>query len=83
MADLGADKVYAYDLATKVRKAAADVDTLAGAGNTSPQGLWSDGTTLWVADYADGKVYAYGGELTGLTVEPAWTPEADNTYTVR
>ena len=29
------------------------------AGNTSPQALWSNGTTMWVADGADGKLYAY------------------------
>ena len=32
------------------------------AENTSPRGMWSDETTLWVADYADGdgdKLYAY------------------------
>ena len=35
-----------------------DIDTFA-AGNDSPQGIWSDGTTLWVADKDDGKLYAY------------------------
>ena len=30
------------------------------AANTEPQGLWSDGTTLWVAEWgADAKVFAY------------------------
>ena len=24
-----------------------------------PTGMWSDGTTLWIADYADNKLYAY------------------------
>ncbi len=33
-------------------------DTLA-AGNNTPTGIWSDGTTMWVADYEDGKLYAY------------------------
>ena len=27
--------------------------------NGDPQGIWSDGTTLWVADGADDKLYAY------------------------
>ena len=41
-----------------------DFDTLAAAGNGSPRGIWSDGTTMWVANY-DGdneynvKIYAY------------------------
>ena len=29
------------------------------AGNTAPRGLWSDGTTLWVADASDAWLYAY------------------------
>ena len=36
-----------------------DFNTLDAAGNDEPQGLWSDGTTMWVADYDDGKIYAY------------------------
>ena len=36
-----------------------DFDTLRAAGNDSPRGIWSDGTTMWVADFVDGKVYAY------------------------
>ena len=27
--------------------------------NRSPEGLWSDGTTMWVADWFDDKLYAY------------------------
>ena len=27
--------------------------------NNAPRGLWSDGETLWVADYLDAKLYAY------------------------
>lgn len=41
------------------RNPAQDFDTLKSAGNTSPQALWSNGTTMWVADGADGKLYAY------------------------
>ena len=36
-----------------------DFDTLASADNTNPRGIWSDGTTMWVADYIDDKIYAY------------------------
>ena len=39
-----------------------DFNTLQAAGNTfaqCPTGLWSDGTTLWVADSDDAKIYAY------------------------
>ena len=40
-------------------KAEDDLDTMAAAGNTSPTGIWSDGTTMWVGDHADDKIYAY------------------------
>ena len=36
-----------------------DLNGLNAAGNGSPWGLWSDGTTMWVADYTDHKLYAY------------------------
>ena len=40
-------------------KASDDFDGLITAENQSPSGLWSDGTTMWVADYGDDKIYAY------------------------
>ena len=39
-----------------------DFNTLGTAGNHEPEGIWSDGTTMWVADdgFADTeKIYAY------------------------
>ena len=39
--------------------AGADFDGLIAAGNTKPRGVWSDGTTMWVANEANDKVYAY------------------------
>ncbi len=39
--------------------AAQDFDTLSGASNGNPRGMWSDGTTMWVADLTDQKIYAY------------------------
>ena len=44
---------------TTQRNAGRDIDTLAAAGNHHPFGLWGDGETLWVADFADAKLYAY------------------------
>ena len=38
---------------------ADEFNTLDAAGNDNPQGIWSDGTTMWVSDYTDGKIYAY------------------------
>ena len=34
-------------------------ETLGAAGNNAPQGIWSDGDTMWVADDDDDKIYAY------------------------
>ena len=36
-----------------------DLNGLAAAGNDNPQGIWSNGTTMWVADDDDDKLYAY------------------------
>ena len=36
-----------------------DFDTLSAAGNENPRGMWSNGTTMWVADLGDSKIYAY------------------------
>ena len=41
------------------RDAAKDFDTLAAAENSDPRGIWSDGTTMWVADELTNKIYAY------------------------
>ena len=68
VADYEDDKIYAYSyalsniahtLATNARSTTEDFNTLSDAGNEDPRGLWSDGTTMWVADGADGKIYAY------------------------
>ncbi len=42
-------------------KAQDDIDTLRAAGNRSPEGLWSDGTTMWVVEdlYPHDKLLAY------------------------
>jgi hypothetical protein len=32
---------------------------MSNAGNDNPQGIWSDGTTMWVVDGSDAKIYAY------------------------
>ena len=36
-----------------------DFDTLRAAGNRNPIGIWSDGTTMWVTDHDEDKIYAY------------------------
>ena len=40
-------------------KSLDDFNTLAAAGNESPTSIWSDDTTMWVADHVDDKIYAY------------------------
>ena len=43
----------------KGRDASKDFNTLGGATNSTPTGIWSDGDTMWVADFDDTKLYAY------------------------
>ena len=43
----------------KGRDGGQDFNTLNAADNDSPMGIWSNGATTWVADYLDGKIYAY------------------------
>ena len=52
-------KIYAYKMIDKSRDSAKDFDTLNAAGNRIPRGIWSDGTTMWVTDSQDDKIYAY------------------------
>ena len=56
-----ADEIRAYVLTTGARDSAKDIDPAAITGNVNvnPRGVWGDGTTLWVADYWDNKLYAY------------------------
>ena len=61
-------KVRQWQL-TYVRDPAKDFNTLAAAGNDSPSGIWSDGTTMWVADRSDDKIYAY--DMTTKARDPA------------
>ena len=41
------------------RRPAQDFNTLADAGNSSPEDFWTDGATVWVSEGIDGKIYAY------------------------
>ena len=71
------------------RDRAKEFDTLQAAGNERPHGIWSDGTTLWVADAADAKIYAYrmpsqpaakAQALIGLPDEPQLQQNAPNPF---
>ena len=55
------DRLYAYVLTPGDDYGDLDSDKYITphADNGFPQGIWSDGTTMWVADYGDEKLYAY------------------------
>ena len=70
VADIDDEKIYSYFMSNKTRDGTKDFDqaTLRGAGdgngNRDPQGLWSDGTTMWVLNAnsgsnTDDKIYSY------------------------
>ena len=50
--------IYAYDRVSKIELTGQKFTGLDAAGNDSPRGIWTDGTTMWCAD-ADRTVYAY------------------------
>ena len=53
------NKLYAFNVATKQRDQGKDFNTLNDAGNAKPWGIWSDGETMWVADFAEDQIFAY------------------------
>ncbi len=50
VANSGEDRIFAYDLRTGDHDAEKGFDL--GEGNTYAQGIWSDGETMWVSDFA-------------------------------
>ena len=52
-------KIYAFSLDGFGRHKSRDFDTLVAAGNTSPEGIWSDGSTMYVSDRNGDKIYTY------------------------
>ena len=66
--DGGERKIFAYDLPEAPatveavpfgRDLAGDLGRLNATENHHAEGIWSDGTTMWVADHDDDHVYAY------------------------
>ena len=53
------DKLFAYNRSDGSPDSSQDFGILTGVGNAAPTGICSDGTTMFVADFADTKVYAY------------------------
>ena len=41
-----------------------DLDRLIAAENDAPRGIWTNGTTIWVVDSTDKKIYAYNTDGT-------------------
>ncbi|MDE0471711.1 MAG: cadherin repeat domain-containing protein, partial [Ekhidna sp.] len=48
--------------------------------NSSPWGLWSDGTTMWVVDYSDDKLYAYTLATGARDTSKEFDLHGDNSY---
>ena len=46
-------------MASKARDRAKDFDTLKAAREWFFRGIWSDGSTMWVADYYRNAIHAY------------------------
>ena len=53
------DEILAYDMSDKSRHPDRKFTTLRAAGNGLGESIWSDGTTMWVSDWEDDKIYAY------------------------
>ena len=53
------DKLFAYNRSDGSRDSGNDFNDLNGNSNNQPEGICSDGTTMFVADSDDNKVYAY------------------------
>ena len=51
--------LHGYQMYADVPGAPGTFDGLYDSYNDHPSGIWSDGTTLWVADSSDDKLYAY------------------------
>ena len=53
-------------------------DFTLAAANGYPTGIWSDGTTMWVADFEDAKLYAYRMSDRSRDSGKDFTLDADN-----
>ena len=55
------DTIRAYRKSDQTRDDEKDITgrTMKAAGNVKPRGIWSDGTTMWVADSREDKIFAY------------------------
>ncbi len=75
------NKIFAYKLSTTGygdRDTSLEFDTFYAAGNHEPRGLWSDGTTMYVLDREDNKVYAYKMSDKSRDADEDFDLETDN-----
>ena len=73
---LGAALLLTPDAQAQSRDSGSDF-TL-DAANGYPTGIWSDGTTMWVADFEDAKLYAYRMPDRSRDSGKDFTLDADN-----
>ena len=59
--DSGDDRVYAYNVSTKVYISSQSFDLV--SENDDPWGVWSDGVTMWVAEEGGSTDYVYAYKL--------------------
>ena len=52
-------EIYPYEVVNKVRASDKDIIPAQGDGNVRSADIWSDGTTMWVADETADKLFAY------------------------
>ena len=88
VADSSDGKLYAYALADGTRQdgtgSTTDMEFDLHSDNGSPRGIWSDDTTIWVADSSDDKLYAYAladgtrQDGTGVTTDMEFDLDSDN-----
>ena len=57
MSDDSDGKIYAYNLSSGAQQYNKEINPLHWQ-NDHAKGLWSDGTTIWVSDHSDDKLYA-------------------------
>ena len=84
VADSEKKRIFAYDFPNYWgREIGREFETLDIPGtlaNASPTGIWSDGTTMWVADSEEGRIFAYDLEAPPRCVpgrEPAPSDRGD------
>ena len=74
------DKIYAYNMRTRAHDPNKDFNTLKAAGEQDTDGIWSDGTTMFVADGYRHKIYAYNMRSKARDKGQDFDLAAGNTY---